>query len=289
MNFLKKTIIGILLASATLVFLLYLRQFSVIWLDVLMMLYTLPSIYEMDHAFRKCGYKTIRPVIIMATVLFYPMFLLLGFHGIVMTMILSFMTGAVIMTFNHNINYKDLAMTAFILIYPLFFYALFTEINHNTGGLFGVLSILVIALFSDLFAQWIGMIVKGKKLCPSISPKKTRAGACGAYIGGLIGAGILFLTFEYYQLFKTMPNVNFTGLTSSPLKSLPIYIGLALVGSTVSQLGDLFASWLKRQFDIKDYGTVLPGHGGVMDRTDSLLFTAPIFYLIFLFIPALAQ
>jgi phosphatidate cytidylyltransferase len=199
------------------------------------------------------------------------------------------MLAGIIMTFNHKIAPKDMIATVFILFYPIMMMGLFAEINHNIGGLFGIMAILLLSLMSDTFAQWVGMLIGGKKLCPTISPKKTVAGAFGEFLGGQVGAVILFLLFEYFKLFKNMPNVNFTGLTDNIWLSLPIYLILGILASGVSLFGDLFASWLKRQFGLKDFGTFLPGHGGIMDRADALLFTAPVMYFVFLLIPALAQ
>ncbi|MGI6701675.1 MAG: phosphatidate cytidylyltransferase [Christensenellales bacterium] len=293
MGLIKKSVIAIIMASLSLLIIVYLRQINVIWFDLLMLLFISVATHELDTAFRKAGYNTIRPMLYFAVLAFYPMFLLLeskinGFTGGVITLMISFLIGGVIMTFNHKYTYKDLAMTAFILFYPMVLMILFGEVNHNTGGLFGILSVLVIAIMSDTFAQWIGMLVGGKKLCPEISPKKTVAGAYGAYVGGMVGAAALFFIFEFFQLFKNVNNVYFTGLTDNILTSVPIYAGLALLGSTTAQLGDLFASWLKRQLNIKDFGSFLPGHGGIMDRADSFIFTMPFFYIVFLFIPNLA-
>ena len=289
MAFAKKTTIALILVTVSLFIILYLRQLNVIWFDALLMIFVIFAVFELDSAFRKNGYKTIRAVLIVALLFIHPMFIYFGLKGAVLVTILSFMIGASIITFNHNYSYKDLTATSFILIYPMLMLFIFGEINHTTGGLFGIMMVLMVTVLSDTFAQWTGMAIGGKKLCPTISPNKTVAGACGSYLGGLIGAAAMFLIFEYFLLFKNVPNVYFVGLTSSPWKSLPLYIVLAILGTTSTQIGDLFASWMKRQFGLKDFGTILPGHGGVMDRADSMIFTASLMYLIFLFIPALEQ
>lgn len=287
MGFLKKSIVAIIFVLIALFIIVFLRQINILWFDALMLLFLFIASFEIDSAFRKIGYNTIRPMFIMSLLAIYPMFLLFNMNGAILTVILSFMVGATIMTFNHQYTYKDLAVTSFTTVYPMLFIILFAEINHNTGGFFGIMAILSIAILSDTFAQWIGMLVKGKKLCPTISPNKTVAGAVGAYVGGMVAVLGLFLIFEYFQLFVNVQNIYFSGLTSSPIKSVPIYIVMALLGTTASQLGDLTASWLKRQFGLKDFSAIVPGHGGIMDRADSIIFTGPILYLIFLFIPAL--
>lgn len=123
---------------------------------------------------------------------------------------------------------------------------------------FNLLLPFIIAWLSDTGAYFTGYFFGKHKLCPKMSPKKTVEGA----IGGVVFAGIA--TFVYMGLMW-----RFT----------PIAILFGCVGSVVSQVGDLAASCIKRDFDKKDYGSLLPGHGGLMDRFDSVLFTAP--YVLF--------
>ena len=112
------------------------------------------------------------------------------------------------------------------------------------------------------------------KLCPSISPNKTVEGAVGALASNMAGMVLAGLVYQYLT-----PGGE--GLELS-------YLNLALIGlmcAVVSILGDLTASVIKRQSGIKDYGKIIPGHGGIMDRCDSLLFVAPFFYLIIRYLP----
>ena len=113
------------------------------------------------------------------------------------------------------------------------------------------------------------MLIGGPKLCPKISPKKTWAGAIGGTVGGIVGAILVYFIFT--------PTVNFF----SPV----LLFGLiGLVCSIVNIFGDLFESLLKRRVDIKDFGKIMPGHGGVLDRFDSVLFVVPVCYYLFLII-----
>jgi len=125
------------------------------------------------------------------------------------------------------------------------------------SGLNSYVWIIVLAAFgTDIFAYFTGKVFGKHKLCPSISPKKTVEGSVGGVIGSVILCGI----FGWFFIPGGFVNC--------------IIIGVA--GSIISQVGDLSASVMKRKIGIKDWGTLIPGHGGVLDRIDSMLFTAPL-------------
>ena len=118
----------------------------------------------------------------------------------------------------------------------------------------------------DTLAYFVGSTVGGPKLCPHISPKKTVSGA----IGGLIGSVLFMLAAE--GGFRLAVPELFAGM------SLWWTIAAALVCGVAAQMGDLFASMVKRHCQVKDFGSIFPGHGGMMDRLDSILFTAIVIF-----------
>ena len=124
------------------------------------------------------------------------------------------------------------------------------------------------AFASDTFAYFIGSKFGKKKLCPNISPKKTVEGAIGGIIGVLISYTLLML------IANTFFSMNF--------EILHIIIS-AIIASIAGQIGDLSFSAIKRFCKIKDFGTIIPGHGGILDRFDSILFVAPIIYVLLYF------
>ncbi|MCL2739720.1 MAG: phosphatidate cytidylyltransferase, partial [Oscillospiraceae bacterium] len=129
------------------------------------------------------------------------------------------------------------------------------------------------AFATDTFAYLFGMLIgqkHGRHIFPKISPKKTDIGC----IGGIIGTTILFL------LWGLVGNWLLESLAMAPRFNIGNLILCGFLCSFVAQIGDLSASLLKRKFGAKDFGSILPGHGGVLDRCDSLLLTAP-FVLIF--------
>ncbi|MBQ0037044.1 MAG: phosphatidate cytidylyltransferase [Clostridiales bacterium] len=131
------------------------------------------------------------------------------------------------------------------------------------GGL--VMIPLVAAFCSDTMALFAGMAFGKHKLAPLASPKKTVEGAMGGLLGGMVG----MLIFRFVFLL----------LTKQPLSVIWCLV-IGLLGAAMGQLGDLSFSIIKREYGIKDYGKLLPGHGGVLDRFDSVIFTAPVVWLM---------
>lgn len=136
--------------------------------------------------------------------------------------------------------------------------ALLREDTH--AGLVAILFLFATVWATDVFAYFVGRAVGGPKLAPRISPGKTRSGAVGGAAGG-VAAGLLV--------------VATAGVANLPLLGL-----VALLLSAVSQAGDLFESWVKRRHGVKDSGSIIPGHGGVMDRVDGLVAAGLALYLI---------
>ena len=138
----------------------------------------------------------------------------------------------------------------------------------------------IVPAFTDMFVYLVGSRLKGKKLAPKISPNKTISGAIGGLLGGLLAAGIvLLLTFlgVYYK-------VNICGLqliNDNWTVTIVVLLVLGLFGSVFDQLGDLLASYIKRQADIKDFSNLLPGHGGIIDRVDGFMLSGVFYYLFF--------
>lgn len=144
------------------------------------------------------------------------------------------------------------------ILYVVYFS--FHVVLVDSAGPMGILVWLIVfsAFGTDIAAYFTGMFLGKHKLCPKISPKKTIEGA----IGGVLGSTVLCGAF---------------GAIFAPW-CLPHCFAIGAIGGVVSQFGDLTASTFKRKMGIKDYGNLIPGHGGVLDRFDSVLFTAPMVY-----------
>lgn len=137
---------------------------------------------------------------------------------------------------------------------------------EKIDGIFFLLFAFFASWMTDIFAYFVGSKLGKHKLCPKISPKKSVEGA----IGGVLGAVLLnlFLLFVFDKLF----------FEEQTALSYAVVAVLSVVLSVVSMFGDLAASTIKRNFGIKDFGKLLPGHGGIMDRFDSALFVMPVLY-----------
>lgn len=129
---------------------------------------------------------------------------------------------------------------------------------------------LVVTWLGDTFAYFTGKHLGRRKLIPSVSPKKTVAGSVGGIAGAALGAALFAFLFLGPDAVHTLP--------------IPIAALLGAVLGAVAQVGDLAESVLKREAGVKDSGTLLPGHGGVLDRFDAIYFTLPLTYLAFPFL-----
>lgn len=151
----------------------------------------------------------------------------------------------------------DAMATVLGLVYVVFFSYHIVLIDNTPFAIFTWL-VVIAAFGSDIMAYFTGYLIGKHKLAPNLSPKKTIEGA----VGGVVGAAIFSALFAFFF--------------AKPYLIHAAAIGV--LGGAVSQAGDLTASAFKRKMGIKDYGHLIPGHGGIMDRFDSIIFVAPFVY-----------
>ncbi|MBP3704525.1 MAG: phosphatidate cytidylyltransferase [Clostridia bacterium] len=177
--------------------------------------------------------------------------------------------------YHKQVSVSDVSVAMFmIVLIPLALQCIVMVRNLNTEhGIFYALVCIFSAWIPDCGAFFAGKFFGKHKLCPVISPKKT--------VEGLIG-GVVCSTLVL-QLAGWVYSTFFYGGTHDVSWVSMLIIGLA--GSLVSTLGDLSFSLIKRSYKIKDYGNVIPGHGGILDRFDSVIFTAPFVYLVTYLLP----
>ena len=151
---------------------------------------------------------------------------------------------------------------AYVVVLMSFIY----KVRMLNDGLYIIPLIFICAWGNDTCAYCVGMLIGKHKMFPRLSPKKSVEG----FVGGIAGAVILGLI--YGRIF----GAHLISL-SVPMRDCAIIAG---VGALIAVVGDLAASAIKRDTGIKDYGRLIPGHGGILDRFDSILFTAPVVYIL---------
>ena len=164
-------------------------------------------------------------------------------------------------SYPEKLNFKYLTLQILIIFYVLIIFGgTSMELHGRSGSPVFFLFILSICFFSDIGGYIIGKLIGGKKLT-KISPNKTISGSIGSFSFSVFPL-LLFYNYNQYEYFFSINNLLF-----------------CLIISLVCQLGDLFISYLKRKAKIKDTGVILPGHGGLLDRVDGIIFAVPFAYL----------
>ena len=242
------------------------------WLLVVAaILITVLGINEFFNGFENIGIHPSKPIAYALTALLYVIYAIKGYDSIMLCMWLL-VAIAICMIYGWDINARrleDSMATLTGVVYIVFFSyhivlidSVPADVGHPTYRLF-VWIVIIAAFGADIMAYFVGTLFGKRKLCPVLSPKKTVEGA----IGGLLGAALFCGIFGYFFL-----------------NELTIHcLIIGLLGGAVSICGDLTASAFKRKMHIKDYGNLIPGHGGIMDRFDSVIFTAPFvfYYMVF--------
>ncbi|KXZ39805.1 phosphatidate cytidylyltransferase [Alkalithermobacter thermoalcaliphilus JW-YL-7 = DSM 7308] len=211
---------------------------------------------EFYLAFRLKGINVVTCLGYITSAVFFLFFVFrVGINYINALILLLFFISSILL-FSEKYNVIDIAITLLGIIYIPYFMSHIVLIKDGIQGDF-IWLIFIIAWMTDTFAYFSGYFFGKHKLIPKVSPKKTVEGS----IGGIIGSIISCVIFGY--------------LTNQNVLDMVI---IGFMGSIFAQVGDLFASSVKRFVNIKDYGKLIPGHGGILDRFDSIIFTAPVVY-----------
>lgn len=200
-------------------------------------------------------------------------FLAVGVSGLLFAVAL-----AALNVFDHGESTIRGTMTCFMaMLYCGVLCVMLSSVNHLAVNSTAAIILLFAAVMAtDTFAYLIGSLLKRwipYKLAPKLSPNKTIIGAVGGLIGGMVGAIIAY--YIYYGL-SLVPDFGVPLVYTGPVHPVVTFMLIGLVTSLFAQAGDLFESAIKRECEIKDMGNLLPGHGGVLDRFDSMLFGSVI-------------
>jgi len=167
-------------------------------------------------------------------------------------------------------NAEQITLAFFGVFYVAMMMSCIYLARNLPDGRFLVWLIFFSAWGCDTCAYCVGILFGKHKLAPKLSPKKSIEGS----IGGIVGAALLGL------IYAACVN-HFSGFMPGRMWKYPLICGL---GAIIAQIGDLAASGIKRNHNVKDYGKLIPGHGGILDRFDSVIFTAPVIYFLGVFL-----
>ncbi|MCL2256328.1 MAG: phosphatidate cytidylyltransferase [Firmicutes bacterium] len=256
--------------------------------DAFILLLMITAGFEMARALSKVDMRPLYLFIILNVVLGYSTFFLLGFFNIVneisiffVITVLNVLVVLIYSKFSKKTERSTILGTIFVLIYPQA--ALIFVLGLSYLGIYGdyrfyiaaILLFFLVSTLSDTFAYLVGSTFRGPKLVPQISPKKTVSGFFGGILGGLI-AGTIVMLFSQFGVLETPVISHSLGL------NIMHYLVIGGVGSLCVQLGDLVASYVKRKFEIKDFSSLLPGHGGIIDRIDGMMLGGIFIYIYFM-------
>lgn len=193
--------------------------------------------------------------------------------------------------FDHNkSSVKGTMYCVFAMLYCGVLSAMLSAINHlQTNSMAAILMLFMVSVVTDTGAYLVGSTFKKYiplKLAPQLSPNKTVIGSIGGVLGGIAGAIIVFyIMYAFGGVNDTVYLVRFNDVfLVSKSESFPPLLSFVLIGlcaSIMCQVGDLFESAIKRECGVKDMGNLLPGHGGVLDRFDSMLYSSVVVLFAF--------
>lgn len=214
--------------------------------------------------------------------------ILLQISAILLILIASFISELVILTKKkkngvevpqHKLLSKT-ASTLFVIIYPATILGFMYGIN-SFGlylGMIGIIVMFAVSMFTDVFAYFFGTLFRGKgaKVCTQISPNKGIIGVIAGSAGGVVASWICFFIFDALGFF-----VDNLSVVSFDIKVVFAFLLVGVFGTIITQVGDFVSSAIKRRYAIKDFGKIFPGHGGVMDRVDGLMFNGLLVFVVF--------
>ena len=259
-------------------------------LRIILLVSMLMSTSEMYRAFRRINYDPVRwsgyvyCVLAVLAQAYYANLTGSLFDSIspaMFALIIGLLLAMTVIIFKGKVAFDSLMSTVFPMLYPgLFFSLIITlqDLNTRTASTLALVLAYFIASVNDTFALFIGLRFGKHRLSPEISPKKSVEGS----IAGLISSVVFAMLAPWITglLAANHPQIA-ADLAAHPLPPLWAFGVLGLVAGGLSQIGDLVASLVKRHCGIKDFGNIFPGHGGMLDRMDGILFCGVACYVFF--------
>ena len=223
------------------------------------------GLYEFYNALKTKEIKSIPIISYILLVIYYAVNN--DFEKMMYILVIAMVIALIIPIIDLKYSFVDVAITFLGFIYVVILFSFIPLVNEKVGGQFLVWLIFIGSWLSDTVAYYFGRFFGKHKLSPKVSPKKTIEGSIGGFLGATLGCGLFGVAVSAY-----VPQVNI----------IHFFLIGALCG-IMGQFGDLVASSIKRFVGLKDYSNLIPGHGGILDRFDSILFNAVVvfYYLTF--------
>ena len=267
-----------------------------IWLQgwplrIILLISMTMSLSEMYRAFRRIGYDPVRwvgYVYCVLAVLAQAYYVSLSdrrlFNSIspaMFALVVGLLLGMTNIILKGKVAFDSMMATLFPMLYPGLFFSLIIPLQDLDTRLASTMALILaffIASVNDTFALFIGLKFGKHRLSPEISPKKSWEGSIAGLISSVIFA--MLVPWAAFRLASAVPGIA-ADLAVSTYPPLWTFGLLGLVAAALSQIGDLVASLVKRHCGIKDFGTIFPGHGGMLDRMDGILFCGVACYVFF--------
>ena len=251
----QRVVTGLLIIAAVAVILYVRTWLAFIAVTALM----LGGMWEEFEAFQRAGYNPVRWPALLLAVLIVPGFHFLGIPVIAPLLVTGTMLAMLVTCMRKEPEWMDSAISLYpiyTIFFPLALLLLLFRSDFQPYGVQLIILVLIISYLGDTAAYFVGSFFGKRKLCPAVSPKKTVEGAVAGLVAS-VGGAVVF--------------VFLIGRGDAEF-SWPAAAVLGLLGGMAGQIGDLTASLVKRHCGVKDFGSIFPGHGGIMDRIDSMLF-----------------
>ena len=267
-----------------------------IWLQgwplrIMLLISMVVSLSEMYRAFRKIGYDPVRWVGYVYCVLavlaqaFYVKLndarLFISISPAMLALVLGLLLGMTNIIFKGKVAFDSMMATLFPMLYPGLFFSLIIplqDLDTLTTSRMALVLAFFIASVNDTFALFVGIKFGKHRLSPEISPKKSWEGSIAGLVSSVLFA--MLVPWIFFRLASVSPAIA-ADLAASHYPPLWTFGVLGLIAGALSQIGDLVASLVKRHCGIKDFGAIFPGHGGMLDRMDGILFCGVACYVFF--------
>lgn len=266
---LKRTLTGAGLVAVVVGFFL-LRNISPVYFQILVFILAALGTIEMLNAFKEKTTLYQKIIVGVFAVVFIETFAFSGSYAICAGEFIFFSLALLssLVSEYEKTTLEGIGFSFLSMIYPTVLLLPMLAVNtmENNSTIFLML-IFIISPCSDTFAYLVGSLIGGKKMCPRISPKKTISGGIGGIIGGITGSIVVYFIMK--------GSLNY----SLDIPAVVYFAAIGLIASLLTEFGDLVESVIKRKLGIKDMGKILPGHGGMLDRIDSIVFACPFICL----------